>query len=82
MRSAKPELRADAPRNLVETAQLIRSRFAMIEVRHGDSELLGNLTNFIEKFLKCQENSAERTAEVEKMVIFLLQYGRNEDSGI
>lgn len=82
MHSAKPELRTGAPRNLVETAQLMRSRFAIIEVRHGDSELLVNLTNFINKFPKCQENSAERTEEVEKMVIFLLQYGGNEDRGI
>ena len=57
----KPELRGDAPRNLVETAELIRSRFTMIEMRHRDIKLLKNLKNFIIIFPKYQENSAERT---------------------
>lgn len=79
MDPAKPELRGNAPRNLVELAQLMRSRFAMIEVRHNDAALLGKLTNLIDTFVRFSENSDERLAEVKKMVAFLIEYGKGED---
>lgn len=79
MDPAKPELRGNAPRNLVELAQLMRSRFAMIEVRHNDAALIGKLTNLINTFVTSSENSDERLAEVNKMVVFLIEYGKGED---